>query len=64
MLGLVEDGAPPGAVQVIGQGIAMVLEGVGVPEVNAFIDSATGGAVSSLEAALGVTDVEKALGLA
>lgn len=41
----------------------MILEGVGVPQVDAFLDGATGGAISSLEEALGVPDIEKALGL-
>jgi hypothetical protein len=42
----------------------MLEEGLGVTAVNAFLDEATGGAITSLEDALGVTDVYKALGLA
>ncbi|CAM1509721.1 Fc.00g000560.m01.CDS01 [Cosmosporella sp. VM-42] len=64
LLGLVKEGAPPGAIQAIGEGVAMVLEGASITEVNQFIDNATGVAISSLEGALGVTDIEEALGLA
>ena len=55
---------PPGAIQVIGEGVAMILEGTGITAVNQLIDSITGGAIGSLEEVLGVTNIEKALGLA
>lgn len=42
----------------------MLEEGVGVTAINQFLDDATGGAITSLEDALGVTDLYKALGLA
>jgi len=42
----------------------MLESGLGIDAVNAFLDNATGGVISSLEGALGVTDIEKALGLA
>lgn len=41
----------------------MLLEGLGINDVNAFLDSATGGAISSLTEALGVDDIEAALGI-
>ena len=41
----------------------MLLSGVGVPAVDKFLDDATGGAITSIEKALGVPDIEKALGL-
>lgn len=63
LLGLAEGDAPEGTIQAIGEGVALILEGVGVTEVNKFLDAATGGAVTSLSEALGVTDIEKALGL-
>lgn len=63
LLGLSESGAGPGVVQAVGEGVAMILQGVGLPEIDSFLDATTGGAISSLEGALGVTDLEKALGL-
>ncbi|KID74441.1 hypothetical protein MBR_06540, partial [Metarhizium brunneum ARSEF 3297] len=63
LLGLSRSGAGPGAVQAVGEAVAMLLQGIGLPQVDAFLDSATGGAMSSLEGALGVTDIEKALHL-
>lgn len=41
----------------------MIEDGVGITAVNEFLDDATGGAITSLEDALGVTDIFKALGL-
>lgn len=41
----------------------MLLQGIGLPEIDKFLDAATGGAISSLEGALGVPDLEKALGI-
>lgn len=41
----------------------MLLEGTGVNDVNAFLDEATGGTITSLTEALGVDDVEAALGI-
>ncbi|KAH7312611.1 hypothetical protein B0I35DRAFT_411314 [Stachybotrys elegans] len=63
-LGLLDEGASPGTIQAIGEGIAMILDGAGVTAVNEFLDETTGGAITSLEDALGVTDILVALGLA
>lgn len=64
LLGLSDEGAAPGVIQAVGEAVAMLLNGVGLDSVNAFLDSATGGAVTDLSETLGVTDLEKALGLA
>jgi len=42
----------------------MLEDGLGVTAVNEFLDEATGGAITSIEDALGVSDVLVALGLA
>lgn len=42
----------------------MLEDGLGVTAVNEFLDKATGGAISSIEDALGVTDVLEAIGAA
>jgi len=39
-------------------------KGLGIADVNDFLDAVTGGTVTSLEKALGVTDLEAALGIA
>lgn len=41
----------------------MIEAGTPVPEVNEYLDRATGGAIVSIEDALGVTDILVALGL-
>ncbi|KAK8049269.1 hypothetical protein PG994_010999 [Apiospora phragmitis] len=64
MLGLSDKYADPGVVQAVGEGIAMLEEGLGVTAVNEYLDNATGGTISSIEEVLGVTDVEEAPGLA
>jgi hypothetical protein len=63
MLGLSKSGADPGAIQAVGEAVAMLLQGVGVPQIDAFLNAATGGTICSLEKALGVPDIEKTLGL-
>ena len=42
----------------------MLLEGLGLDEVNAFLDEATGGALTDLEEAIGIYDLLEELGLA
>jgi hypothetical protein len=42
----------------------MLLDGLGLRDVNDYLDQQTGGAITNLEDALGVTDIEVALGLA
>lgn len=63
-LGLLEEGADPGTVQAIGEAVAMLMDGTGITAVNEFLDNTTGGAITSIEDALGVTDVLEALGIA
>ncbi|KEY70370.1 hypothetical protein S7711_11337 [Stachybotrys chartarum IBT 7711] len=63
LLGLSEEGAEPGTIQAIGEAVAMIEAGTPVPEVNEYLDRATGGAIVSIEDALGVTDILVALGL-
>jgi hypothetical protein len=41
----------------------MYLNGLGYDEVNAFLDDATNGLYTDLNDALGVTDIDEALGL-
>ncbi|KFH42776.1 hypothetical protein ACRE_064950 [Hapsidospora chrysogenum ATCC 11550] len=53
-----------GTVQAIGEAVAMLEDGLGVTAVNASLDKATGGAITSISGALCVTDIYKALGLA
>lgn len=63
LLHLSKKGASPGLLQAVGEGVALLLKGVGLPEIDKFLDNVTGGALTSLEEALGVTDLEKALNL-
>lgn len=41
----------------------MLLEGIGLPEVEAWLDGVTGGAVPNLSEVLGLPDVLAALGI-
>lgn len=63
VLHLRDEGATSGAIQAIGQAIAMVINGTGLDEVNQFLNKATGGKFTDLAKCLGVPDVKKALGL-
>ena len=58
-----KEGAAPGTIQAIGEAVAGLATGLGLPEVNAVLNEVTGGKVASLEEVLGVGDVEVALGL-
>ncbi|KAL2112234.1 hypothetical protein VUR80DRAFT_8189 [Thermomyces stellatus] len=53
-----------GLIQAVLEAVAMLLEGLSLDEVNAFLDEATDGALSDLEDALGIYDLLEELGLA
>ncbi|RFU81016.1 hypothetical protein TARUN_1199 [Trichoderma arundinaceum] len=44
-------------VQIVGEAIAMVAQGVDINAVNAYLNAATGGAVTTLEGALGINNI-------
>ncbi|KAH8124667.1 hypothetical protein ACSS6W_007689 [Trichoderma asperelloides] len=50
-------------VQIVGEALAMVAQGVDLNAVNAYLNAATGGTITSLEAALGVNNLTQVLGL-
>ncbi|PTB35777.1 uncharacterized protein TrAFT101_010623 [Trichoderma asperellum] len=50
-------------VQIVGEAIAMVAQGVDLNAVNAYLNAATGGTITSLEAALGINNLTQVLGL-
>ncbi|KAL6898593.1 hypothetical protein GGI43DRAFT_81480 [Trichoderma evansii] len=50
-------------VQIVGEAIAMVAQGVDLNAVNAYLNAATGGTVTSLESALGINNLTQVLGL-
>ncbi|KAM0481927.1 hypothetical protein ACHAPE_008388 [Trichoderma viride] len=50
-------------VQIVGEAIAMVSQGVHLDAVNAYLNAATGGTIVSLEAALGINNLTQVLGL-
>ncbi|KAL7957338.1 hypothetical protein V8C34DRAFT_305873 [Trichoderma compactum] len=51
-------------VQIVGEALAMVAQGVDLSAVNAYLNAATGGALTTLEDALGVDNLAEVLGLA
>ncbi|KAL7944004.1 hypothetical protein V8C42DRAFT_327489 [Trichoderma barbatum] len=51
-------------VQIVGEALAMVAQGVDISAVNAYLDAATGGSLTTLELALGVDNLTQVLGLA
>lgn len=53
-----------GLIQAVLEAVAMLLEGLSLDEVNAFLDEATDGALSDLEDALGIYDLLEELDLA
>ncbi|TQV95145.1 hypothetical protein V2A60_009790 [Cordyceps javanica] len=61
LLALVQGGLPPQVVHAVGQGIALVEQGVAVQTVDAYVKGMTNGAVPSLESALGVSNIQKVL---
>ncbi|KAL7813585.1 hypothetical protein V8C44DRAFT_327169 [Trichoderma aethiopicum] len=50
-------------VQIVGEALAMVAQGVDLAAVNAYLKAATGGQIVSLEAALGINNLSQVLGL-
>lgn len=64
MLQLSEDGSSPGDLQLLGAGVKMLEDGLGITAVDSFLDKESGGAITSLEKTLGVTDIESAIGAA
>ena len=63
LLGISDESADPGLIQHIGKAVGMLLQGIGLDDVEAWLDGVTGGAVSSLSEALGIPDVLAALGI-
>ncbi|OAA63138.1 hypothetical protein ISF_05014 [Cordyceps fumosorosea ARSEF 2679] len=61
LLALVQGGLPPQVVQAVGQGIALVEQGVAIQTVDAYVRGMTEGQVKSLGGALGVSDIQKVL---
>ena len=59
-----EAGSQAGLIQAVLEAVAMLLEGLGLDEVNAWLDEETGGALTKLEDAVGITDLLEELGLA
>lgn len=53
-----------GIIQAVLEAIAMLMEGLGLDEVNSFLDEATGGALTDIEEALGIYDLLEGLGIA
>ncbi|KAM6477058.1 hypothetical protein HDV62DRAFT_237281 [Trichoderma sp. SZMC 28011] len=51
-------------VQIVGEALAMVSQGVDLNAVNAYLNAATGGQLTTLEVALGVDNLTEVLGLA
>ncbi|TFB01598.1 hypothetical protein CCMA1212_006519 [Trichoderma ghanense] len=50
-------------VQIVGEALAMVAQGVDLNAVNAYLNAATGGQLASLQVALGITNLPQVLGL-
>ena len=53
LLKLSNTGASPGDIQAVGKGIYYLEEGLGVNAIDKFLDEETGGAITSIEKALG-----------
>ncbi|KAL6862237.1 hypothetical protein J3F83DRAFT_745495 [Trichoderma novae-zelandiae] len=51
-------------VQIVGEALAMVAQGVDLSAVNSYLKAATGGQIASLEVALGINNLTQVLGLA
>ncbi|KAJ6789783.1 hypothetical protein PWT90_02333 [Aphanocladium album] len=63
LLVLVQGGLPPQIVQAVGQGLALVQQGVAIETVDSYVKGHTDGAITSLEKTLGVVDLQKVLKL-
>lgn len=57
-------GSQASLIEAVLEALAMLVEGLGLDEVNAFLDEATGGELTKLEDAVGITDLLEELGLA
>ncbi|KAM3451642.1 hypothetical protein MY3296_005167 [Beauveria thailandica] len=61
LLALVQDGLSPQIVLAVAQGIALVEQGVAIQTVDAYVKGMTDGAVTSLDKALGMDNIQKVL---
>ncbi|KAL7931930.1 hypothetical protein V8C35DRAFT_308893 [Trichoderma chlorosporum] len=50
-------------VQIVGEALAMVAQGVDIDSVNAYLNAATNGALPTLQGALGIANLTEVLGL-
>jgi hypothetical protein len=58
---MVASGLPPSVVQAVGQALSLADSGVAIETVDHYLTGATGGALTSLDSALGVTNIEQIL---
>ncbi|EJP61574.1 uncharacterized protein BBA_09484 [Beauveria bassiana ARSEF 2860] len=61
LLALVQGGLSPQIVHAVAQGIALVEQGVAIQTVDAYVKGMTDGAVTSLDKALGMDNIQKVL---
>ncbi|KAM3524203.1 hypothetical protein NHJ13051_004667 [Beauveria bassiana] len=61
LLALVQGGLSPQVVHAVAQGIALVEQGVAIQTVDAYVKGMTDGAVTSLNKALGMDNIQKVL---
>ncbi|KAM3546971.1 hypothetical protein ARSEF1564_000012 [Beauveria bassiana] len=61
LLALVQGGLSPQVVHAVAQGIALVEQGVAIQTVDAYVKGMTDGAVTSLDKALGMDNIQKVL---
>ncbi|KAH8709713.1 hypothetical protein HC256_009623 [Beauveria bassiana] len=61
LLALVQGGLSPQIVHAVAQGIALVEQGVDIQTVDAYVKGMTDGAVTSLDKALGMDNIQKVL---
>ncbi|KAM0745016.1 hypothetical protein ACQRIT_000400 [Beauveria bassiana] len=61
LLALVQGGLSPQVVHAVAQGIALVEQGVAIQTVDAHVKGMTDGAVTSLDKALGMNNIQKVL---
>ncbi|KGQ07533.1 hypothetical protein BBAD15_g7146 [Beauveria bassiana D1-5] len=61
LLALVQGGLSPQVVHAVAQGIALVEQGVAIQTVDAYVKGMTDGAVTSLDKALGMGNIQKVL---
>ncbi|KAM3504950.1 hypothetical protein MY10362_003234 [Beauveria mimosiformis] len=61
LLALVQGGLSPQVVHAVAQGIALVEQGVAIQTVDAYVKGMTDGAVTTLDKALGMDNIQKVL---